>query len=110
MLAFPDVYHVGIAGAPVREDALLEFAGELQGKLLFLLGTADVRGGILPMTMRMINAFIEAGNPYDLMIMPDEGHGIGTRPASRPYFGKTLAWYFGEHLKPPAWREKRPRD
>jgi dipeptidyl aminopeptidase/acylaminoacyl peptidase len=106
MLAFPDVYHVGIAGAPLREDALLELAGELRGKLLLILGTADTRGGILPMTMRMINALIEAGKPYDLMIMPDEGHGIGTRPASRPHFGKTLAWYFGEHLEPPTWREQ----
>jgi dipeptidyl aminopeptidase/acylaminoacyl peptidase len=48
---------------------------------------------------------IEAGKPYDLMIMPDEVHGLYARPASRSYYLKTLAWYFGEHLRPHTWRE-----
>jgi dipeptidyl aminopeptidase/acylaminoacyl peptidase len=100
MLDAPDVYHVGVAGAPVREDALLAHAVNLQGKLLLIQPMADQRGGILTMTMRMINALIEAGKPYDLMIMPDENHGLYARPESRPYFLKTLAWYFGKHLNP----------
>jgi len=100
MFDAPDVYHVGIAGAPVREDALLEHAENLQGKLLLIQATADDAGGTLTMTMRMINALIEADKPFDLMIMPDENHGLYARPASGPYYLKTLAWYFGEHLKP----------
>jgi dipeptidyl aminopeptidase/acylaminoacyl peptidase len=100
MLDAPHVYHVGIAGAPVREDALLEYAGNLQGKLLLIQATADDAGGILTMTMRMINALIEADKPYDLMILPDENHGLYARPASRPYYLKTIASYFGEHLRP----------
>jgi dipeptidyl-peptidase-4 len=86
--------------SPVREDALLEHAGDLQGKLLLIQGLADQDGGTRTMTMRMIDALVEAGKPYDLMIMPDEVHALRARPASWPYYLKMLAWYFGEHLKP----------
>jgi dipeptidyl aminopeptidase/acylaminoacyl peptidase len=100
MLDAPEMFRVGIAGAPVREDEILEHVENLQGKLLLIQGLADERGGTLTMTMRMVNALVEAGKPYDLMVMPDENHGLYARPASWPYYLKTLARYFGEHLKP----------
>jgi len=100
MLDAPEMFRVGIAGAPVREDEILGHVENLQGRLLLIQGLADEDGGTLTMTMRMINALVEAGKPYDLVILPDEEHALRARPASWSYYLKTLARYFGEHLKP----------
>jgi dipeptidyl aminopeptidase/acylaminoacyl peptidase len=125
MLKAPDVYHVGIAGAPYYIDAyslkataiesmiglleenpegyekfsLLQYAGNLKGKLLFMHGTSD-SACPLSHTMKMIDALIRSGKPYDLLIFPEETHGLFTRPGNFTYYLQATRRYFVEHLKP----------
>ena len=69
-------------------------AKHLQGKLLIIHGTADT---LVPIghTMRLVKAFIEAGKPIDLLIMPDGHHGS---PERSEYGRDTMLRYFCEHL------------
>ena len=95
LLVAPDVYHVGVASAPVvdlseqqwhewymglpQENAEgyayasnLRLAGNLEGKLLLIHGTSDT-GVPFSATMKMVEALIQAGKPYDLIVLPEEG-------------------------------------
>ena len=121
MLLAPDVYHVGVASAgpakpigttPVEpylglpqdnKEAYeyasnLRLAGNLKGKLLLLIGTSDP---CFVQNMKMAEAFIRAGKPYDLNVFPEQEHDFIDNPgiASR-YFWEVLGHYFQEHLKP----------
>ena len=119
MLLASDVYHVGVASAPVvdpyygnamevymglpqnnkeRYDyaSNLLLAKNLKGKLLLIVGTLDA----IPFssTMKMSEAIIRAGKPYDLLVMPEQDHfPSGT---SGRYWSDATRWYFQEHLKP----------
>lgn len=123
MLLAPDVYHVGVAGgglsgirhnsvtsyflgprgenSETREHASnLRLADNLRGKLLLLHGTSDVNGP-LAHTMQLVDAFIQAGKPYDLLLFPEEHHLFLLRPGkARSYFRDAVSRYFREHLKP----------
>jgi dipeptidyl aminopeptidase/acylaminoacyl peptidase len=117
MLAAPEVFSVGVATAPItdlndhyneiytgprstgrNEQALntnTPLAGALEGKLLIIHGTADTAVPI-GQTMRLVGAFIEAGRPVDLLVMPDETHGS---PGIWSGYGwDTTVCYFREHL------------
>ncbi len=74
----------------------LRLAGNLKGKLLLIHGTSDTE---VPFshTMKMVEALIRAGKPYDLMVMPGVGHGSRSMPS---YWADTIRRYFQEHLKP----------
>ena len=121
LLLEPDLYHVGVASSPVVEldfgNAMevymgmpqenregyeyasnLPLASNLKGKLLFIHGTSDFSAP-LSETMKMLDALIQAGKPYDLILFPEQDHG--------PFSGTTGAYqrdairrYFQEHLKP----------
>ena len=119
MLLAPDVYHVGVASAPVVDPyygnamevylglpqnnkegydyaSNLRLAKNLKGRLLFIVGTLDA----IPFssTMKMSEAIIRAGKPYDLLVMPEQDHfPSGT---SGRYWNDTTRWYFQEHLEP----------
>ena len=72
-------------------------ADKLEGKLLLIAGTSDVNTPFGD-TMRMVEAFIQAGKPYDLMVLPEQNHWpTGT---SRAYWYDAIRRYFQEHLKP----------
>ena len=117
MLMAPEVYHVGVAAAPIADmadhngnEALigppednrdaydyasnLPLAGQLQGKLLMIHGTMDA---LVPFahTMRMADAFGRAGKSYDLLVVPDQGH-----VSPLVYAADAIPRYFQEHLKP----------
>ncbi len=121
LLLAPDVYHVGIASAGGSGEFLggeawlvavmgsphnnkagyeyasnLRFAGNLKGKLLLIHGTSDNLdiGG----TMKMVEALIRAGKPYDLIVFPEQGHGYTGK--NRTYRREAVRRYFQEHLKP----------
>ena len=122
LLLAPDIYHVGIAGAPgvaLESDAgyepymglphnnkegyeygsNLRFAGKLTGKLLLIYGTSDWYAA--SQTMKMVAALIRAGKPYDLIVMPGQDHLSPFPPGSaRTYFREAISRYFQEHLKP----------
>ena len=121
LLQAPDVYHVGIAVAPITDlytHALaqwlgspeenkeeyeyasnLRLAGNLKGKLLLIHGTYD-RFVSLSHTMKMVDALVRADKPYDLMILPEWGHWANETPQLENYRLEAYRRYFQEHLKP----------
>ena len=60
-------------------------------------GTSDVN---VPFsnTVKMIEALIQAGKPYELLVLPGQGHDIS--PESLAYDLEAIRRYFQEHLKP----------
>ncbi len=118
LLLAPDVYHVGVASAIDAELGLwevtwmglprdnkeayeygsnLRFAGNLKGKLLLISGTSDLNTPFAE-TMKMVEALIRAGKPYDLVVLPEQNHiPSGT---SLVYMFEAIRRYFQEHLKP----------
>ena len=122
MLLAPDVYHVGVSGSPVVElesvawvpvepymlkpsenpegyayASNLTITDRLAGKLLITIGTADVNTPFAQ-TMRMAEALIRADKPFDLLVLPDQSHGL--QGQSMTYFQNAVARYFVEHLRP----------
>ena len=118
MLQAPEVYHVGVAGAPDTDlynhlpndiepwlgqpqknreaydyGSNLWLAGNLKGKLLLVHGTSDVNVPFA-VTMRMVDALVRAGKFFDLIVLPEEKHPITT------YMREAQRRYFQEHLKP----------
>jgi dipeptidyl-peptidase 4 len=121
MLRAPDVYHVGVATAPVTDQAEhsgralmlgppashqqayedasnLRLAGNLKGKLLLMHGTSDT---LVPIshTMKMVEALIQADKHFDLIIVPEVGHG-GSARVNRYVWYEAIPRYFQEHLNP----------
>ena len=47
--------------------------------------------------MKMVAALIRAGKPYDLIVLPEQGH-LGTMRST--YWREAIRRYFQEHLKP----------
>jgi len=122
MLQAPEVYHVGISGAPYMVDpyragaewiepylglpqdnpegyekaSLHKLAGNLKGHLLLIHGTSD---DACPFshTMKMVDALIRANKPFDLLVFP-EGTHMGV--FQEPYYLDAVRRYFVEHLKP----------
>ena len=121
MLLAPNVYHVGVARAAYNpygsdKDVLtgsmeasdyasnLNFAANLKGKLFIIHGTSDAD---VPFSnaMKMVDALIRAGKPFDLLVLPGAGHyyNIGTSLSdvtSKTYVFEAIRRYFQEHLKP----------
>ena len=120
MLRAPAVYRVGVAIAAPTDPRLLTASLEyvrgppdenpdayeprtlnsvsrLQGKLLIVHGTDD---RVVPLIapLRLIEALVAAGRPYDLLLLPGEGHITG--PASAWYAREAVWRYFLEHLSP----------
>ena len=115
MLVAPEAYHVGVASAAISDmsehagnwiffgspqenreayeyASNLRLAGNLKGKLLLIHGTSDIW---VPFshTMKMVDALFRAGKSYDLMVLPEQGHG-------GPYMQEAARRYFQEHLRP----------
>jgi dipeptidyl aminopeptidase/acylaminoacyl peptidase len=121
MLLAPEVYRVGVAAASLVElyghgsriepyldlpsrnpDAYeyasnLRLAGNLEGKLLMIHGTADINAP-LSQTMKMADALIRADKPFDLLVLPGVAH-FPSGEAER-YWHDAVRRYFQEHLKP----------
>jgi dipeptidyl-peptidase-4 len=98
MLRAPDVFKVGVAGAPVtdwdgydtgyterymgtpqsnpegyKDSSVLTHAARLRGKLLLVHGMVDENVQFRH-TARLIVALTEANKDYDLLIFPEERH------------------------------------
>ena len=98
LLLAPDVYHVGIAGASADMRLTLRLAGNLEGKLLLIVGTSDPR---LRGIMRLVEALIRADKPYDLLIFPELPHSdwASLSLISLRYMQEAIRRYFQEHLR-----------
>jgi dipeptidyl aminopeptidase/acylaminoacyl peptidase len=121
ILAYPDFYKVAVSGAGNHDNrnyeddwgekwqGLLEdngdgttnydnqanqlLAGNLKGKLLIAHGTMD--SNVPPSnTMLVADALIKANKDFDLVMMPNWGHGFG----NSPYFMRKRWDYFVKHL------------
>ncbi len=138
MLSYPDFYKVGVAASgnqdnrtysspwAERYQGLLQMdtvhhtdsyenqknylrASRLRGKLLLVTG--DMDDNVHPAnTIRLVNALVGANKSFDLLIMPDRGHGY----SQEPYFIRRVWDFFVRQLlgeEPPYdYRiEQRPR-
>jgi dipeptidyl-peptidase-4 len=119
LLKAPDVFQVGVAGAPVTDwrnydsiyterymrrpqdnpdgyekGSCLTYAKNLKGNLFIHHGAVD--DNVHPTnTIQLVQALLKENKKFDLMIYPEQQHGIGFQryPESR-------VEYFIEHLKP----------
>ncbi len=121
MLQAPDIFSVGVAAEPLTDfrqvsgsgvlllgppenniaaydfASNLRIAGNLKGHLLLIHGTSDVNAP-LTATLQMIQALIEAGKPYDLVLLPGQDHMPSGQSAA--YLMQAEKRYLVEHLKP----------
>lgn len=120
-LTHSDRFKVGVAGAPVTdwhlydsiyterymglpdeeaeaytEASCVEAAAQLSGRLLLIHGTADDNVH-MQNTVRLVDALIEAGKPYDLRIYPGQTHGVSA-PKDRLHVFKAIEQFLDEHL------------
>tara|TARA_B100000575_G_C23135814_1_gene659799 strand:+ start:626 stop:2848 length:2223 start_codon:yes stop_codon:yes gene_type:complete len=122
MLRYPEIFTVGIAGAPVTDwrnydtiyterymntpqankdgydvGSAMTYADDLKGKLLVIHGTID--NNVHPgNTIQLIDALIEADKKFDLMMYPGNRHGI--RGAAGRHYNKMRMNYLIENLQP----------
>ncbi|MDT8429853.1 MAG: S9 family peptidase, partial [Pseudomonadales bacterium] len=125
MFRYPEVYHVGVAQAPVPDITLYDSiyqerysgilpedaeqyeaakainqAAGLAGKLLLVHGTGDDNVHYQG-SERLINKLVEAGKQFDLMIYPNRNHRIsGDEDGTSLHLGTLRTRYFLEHLPP----------
>ncbi|HEY7357305.1 MAG TPA: prolyl oligopeptidase family serine peptidase, partial [Ktedonobacterales bacterium] len=117
----PDVFKVGVAGAPVTDMAgydtcyterymgtpqsnpagyadssVLTHAHKITGKLLLVHGMLDENVHFRH-TARLMNALIRARKAYDVLLFPDERHMPRHRP-DRVYLQERTLGYFQQHL------------
>ncbi len=119
LLKEPDVFHVGVAGAPVTDwrnydsiyterymrrpqdnpdgyekGSCLTYAKNLKGKLFIHHGAVD--DNVHPAnTIQLVQALLKENKTFDLMIYPEQQHGIRV-----PRYPASRVEYFIEHLKP----------
>ncbi|MCC8034505.1 MAG: S9 family peptidase [Rikenellaceae bacterium] len=68
----------------------VNFAGELKGKLLLVHGTADDNVHFQN-AMAMTRALVEAGKDFDMMVYPDDNHGMA--PTGRHHVMRKMIDY-----------------
>lgn len=49
-------------------------------------------------TLQLINAFVEAGKPYDLQIFPKDRHGVRSSIKAMKQHERTVIRYLVDHL------------
>lgn len=122
LLKEPDVFHVGVASAPVTDwrnydtiyterymrtpqeneegydlGSALPYAKNLKGKLLLIHGSVD--NNVHPgNTIQLIEELIKEGKQFDLMFYPEQRHGI--RGPGRAHSSQLRLDYFRKHLQP----------
>ena len=116
MLTHPEFYRVAVSSAgnhdhrmdkavwntqwmgwPVGEhyeaQSNVTLAPRLQGKLLLVHGDTDENVPVSA-TLQLVNALIDANKDFDLLIMPNQPHGLGRHP----YFVRKRWDFFVKHL------------
>ncbi len=121
LLLAPDLFKVGVAGAPVTDwhnydtiyterymglpgqnargyDAAsnVKNAGKLQGRLL-IVHNAEDDNVLFQNTMQMADALERAGKPFVMQIYPQKTHGV-TGELRKPLYVE-MTNFFDEHLK-----------
>ena len=122
MLRYPDLFHVGVSGAPVTdwrsydtiyterymntpqinkagydEGSAMTYAANLKGKLLIVHGSTD--NNVHPAnSIMLIDALIKEDKIFDVMFYPENRHGI--RGAHGQHYNKYRMNYLVKHLQP----------
>lgn len=122
LLRYPDVFQVGVSGAPVTDwrsydtiyterymdtpqnnkegydlGSSMKYAENLKGKLLLVHGTTD--NNVHPgNTMHLVDALVNADKDFDLMLYPENRHGI--MGLHGRHYNKLRLTYFIKHLQP----------
>lgn len=77
------------------ESSNIENAAKLQGNLFLIVGELD--NNVPPEnTYRFADALIKAGKDFDLLVVPNGGHGVGN---ARTYVQRRLQDFFVRHLQ-----------
>ena len=122
MFRYPGQYHVGVSRAPVADQRLydsiyqerysgllsefeegyrngspINFASQLEGKLLLMHGTGDDNVHYQG-TERLINALVAANRRFDMVAYPNRQHGIRSGEGTELHMYSTMTDYFEEHL------------
>ena len=114
MLTFPDFFKVGVAASGNYDNSqyiqwwaetyhgykrpiptTMELASNLRGRLLLMTGEVDENVPVSS-TYRMADALQRAGKRFDMMIFPEQGHGL-----YGPYYQNIIRYYFLDHLVKP---------
>ena len=114
MLTYPDFYKVGVAASGNYDNSTyiqwwaetyqgygkpipttMELAKNLKGRLLLMTGEVDENVPVAS-TVRMADALQKAGKRFDMMVFPEQGHGL-----YGDYYQNVIRYYFLEHLKQP---------
>jgi dipeptidyl-peptidase-4 len=122
MFRSPDVFRAGVAGAPVTDwtlydthyterylgkpqehpaayeaSSVLPYAGNLQGKLLVMHGTAD-DNVLFAHSTKLFRRLQDLGKPFDMMVYPDARHGLIRQGEGRHAYAM-ISRYFEENLR-----------
>ena len=134
MFKYPDFFKVGVSQAGNHDNRVYEddwaekwqgllvkkpdgtgnyddqanqnHAHKLKGKLLLAHGTMDTNVPYYS-TLLVVDALIKANKDFDLIILPNRGHGFG----SEPYMVRRRWDYFVKHLlgaEPPIYEMRGP--
>ena len=77
-----------------RERSPIHFVEQIRGKLLIVQGGQDPN--VTPKNVRAVCAALDAaGVAYEVLVFPDEGHGI-SRPRNQRVLFERLVTFFGE--------------
>jgi dipeptidyl-peptidase 4 len=123
MFKAPQVFKVGVAGAPVTDwslydthyterylerpevnaagyaaSSVLPYAQDLKGKLLVMHGMADDNVLFLHST-KLFRKLQDLGKPFDVMVYPGAKHGL-TRQRDGRHAYATIKRFFDENLRP----------
>jgi dipeptidyl-peptidase-4 len=141
LLTAPEVFHVGVSIFPVadiddhipaierymglprdnkegyRRASNIPLAEKLKGSLLIIAGTSDLNAP-LTSVFKMSKAFIEANRPFQMVVMPGQGHkmqmsfsfqkdGSIALRGNAGFIYESIRRYFIEHLNP---EELKPKE
>jgi len=123
MFRYPKQYHVGISRAPVTDQRLydsiyqerysglleqnedgyfegspINFASQLEGKLLLIHGTGDDNVHYQG-SERLINELVKHNKQFDLMSYPNRSHSLKEGEGTQLHMYLLMTDYFEEHLK-----------
>ncbi len=127
ILRYPNIFHVGVASSSVTDwrgydsiyterfmrtpkanpqgyklGSAMHYAKNLKGKLLIAHGLIDNNVHV-GNTYHLVDALQKENKEFDLMIYPENRHGI--RGYHGKHLRKTRTNYFLKHLKPNNWQQ-----
>ena len=122
MLQAPEVFHAGVAGAPVTDWRLYDthyterymgtpeanaagytassvwpYVEDLAGPLLIIHGMAD-DNVLFAHSTKLIAALQKAGKPFDVMVYPGHKHALLNHADVGPHAYMTISRFFEQHL------------